>query len=234
LLPSGITDHSSQYYLGGTENYLTQNTVCDKNRKLNWFFGCMESDKRVQILSLAKKKFERFGFNKTTVDEIAKDASVSKRTLYQEFENKEKILEELLIFEALSVRKAILNQINKIVEPAEKLQNFIRLALKYLDQNPFIVSVLHDESGFFRPFLRDKPHVIETGIEEIFVNILKEGVEKSVFRKMDEKVVGHCIFLLFKGLTYGRNNPDRSFGLNQTNEFIHFIINGVVIKQGRA
>jgi AcrR family transcriptional regulator len=194
----------------------------------------MESDKRAQILSLAKKKFERFGFNKTTVDEIAKDASVSKRTLYQEFESKEKILEELLMFEALSVRKAILNQINKVVEPREKLQTFIRLALKYLDQNPFIVSVLHDESGFFAPFLKDKPHIIETGIEEIFVNIIEEGVEKGVFRKMDEKVIGHCIFLLFKNLTYGRNSPGHPFGLNQTNEFIHFIINGVVIKQGRA
>jgi AcrR family transcriptional regulator len=194
----------------------------------------MESEKRNQILSLAKKKFERFGFNKTTVDEIAKTASISKRTLYQEFENKEKILEELFMFEALSVRKAILNQINKIVEPAEKLQTYIRLALKYLDQNPFIVSVLHDESGFFAPFLKDKPDIIETGIEEIFVNILKEGVGKGVFRKMDEKVVGHCVFLLFKGLTYGRNSPDHPFGLNQTNEFINFIINGVIIKRGRA
>lgn len=194
----------------------------------------MESEKRTQILNLAKKRFERFGFNKTTVDEIAKDSSISKRTLYQEFENKEKILEELFMFEALSVRKAILNQINKIIEPAEKLQTYIRLAKKYLDQNLFIVSVLHDESGFFGPFLKDKPHIIETGIEEIFVSILKEGVGKGVFRKMDEKIVGHCIFLLFKGLTYGRNSPDHPFGLNQTNEFVHFIINGVIIKQGWA
>jgi AcrR family transcriptional regulator len=194
----------------------------------------MESEKRTQILTLAKKKFERFGFNKTTVDEIAKDASISKRTLYQEFENKEKILEELFMFEALSVRKAILNQVNKIIEPTEKLKTFIRLALKYLDQNPFIVSVLHDESGFFKPFLKDKPHIIETGIEEIFVTILREGVKQEVFRKMDEKVVGHCIFLLFKGLTYGRNTPGYPFGLNQTNEFIRFIVNGVILKQGRA
>ena len=161
----------------------------------------MESEKRNQILSLAKKRFERFGFNKTTVDEIAKDACISMRTLYQEFENKENILEELFMFEALSVRKAILNQINKILDPAKRLQTYIRLAIKYLNHNPFIVSVLHDESGFFKPFLKDKPHVIETGIEEIFINIIKEGVEKGVFRKMDEKIVGHCIFLLFKGLT---------------------------------
>jgi len=194
----------------------------------------MESEKRAQILTLAKKKFERFGFSKTTVDEIAKDANISKRTLYQEFENKEKILEELLMFEALSVRKAILNQINKVIDPTEKLQTFIRLALKYLDQNPFIVGVLHDESGFYKPVLQDKPYIIETGIEEIFVNILKEGIDQGVFRKMDEKIVGHCIFLLFKSLTYGRNSPGHSFGLNQTNEFVNFIINGVILKQGRA
>jgi hypothetical protein len=138
------------------------------------------------------------------------------------------------MFEALSVRKVILNQIKKIDEPAEKLQTFIRLALKYLDQNPFIVGVLHDESGFFKPFLRDKPHVVETGIEEIFVNILKEGIDKDTFREMDEKIVGHCIFLLFKNLTYGRNSPDHPFGLSQTNEFINFIMNGVMIKQERA
>ncbi len=190
----------------------------------------MESEKRALILNLAKKRFERFGFNKTTVDEIAKDASISKRTLYQEFENKEKILEELLMFEALSVRKAILNQINKITDPDEKLQTYIRLSNKYLEQNPFIVNVLNDESGFFSPVVKEKPHIIETGIEEIFISILKEGMEKGVFRQMDEKVVGHCLFLLFKGFTYGRQNLHSPSGVNQTNEFINFILNGVRLR----
>jgi AcrR family transcriptional regulator len=194
----------------------------------------MESEKRNQVLSFAKKRFERFGFNKTTVDEIAKDAGISKRTLYQEFGNKERILKELFVSEASSVKQAILNQINKTIEPAGKLKTYIRLALKYLDQDPFIDSVLHDESGLFKPFLKDSPCIIETGMEETFVNLLKEGIGKGVFRKMDEKVVGHCIFLLFKGLTYGRNSPNRPFGLTQTNEFINFIIQGVVTRSDRT
>jgi TetR/AcrR family fatty acid metabolism transcriptional regulator len=194
----------------------------------------MDSEKRNQVLTLAKKRFERFGFSKTTVDEIARDAGISKRTLYQEFESKEKILEELFMFEALSVRKVILNQIKKIVDPAERLQTYIRLAIKYLNHNPFIVSVLHDESGFFAPFLKDKPCIIEQGIEEIISNILKEGVKKGVFRKMDGKVVGRCIFLLFKGLTYGRNSPERPLRLNQTSEFINFVMHGVVLKPSRT
>lgn len=189
----------------------------------------MESEKRGQILSLAKKRFERFGYNKTTVDEIANDAGVSKRTLYEEFESKEKILQELFMFEALSVRKAILNQIKKIPDPSEKLQTYLRLAKKYLDQNLFICNVLNDESGFFAPFLRDKPLVVEEGIEEIMVSILKEGMEKGVFRKMEEKVVGHCIFLLLKGLTYGKREASKFFS-NQTIEVLNFVINGIVAK----
>jgi len=189
----------------------------------------MESEKRGQILSLAKKRFERFGYSKTTVDEIASDAGVSKRTLYQEFESKEKILQELFMFEALSVRRAILNQIKKITDPVEKLQTYLRLGKKYLDQNPFIGNVLNDESGFFSPFLKDKPIVVEEGIEEIMVSILKEGMEKDVFRKMDEKVVGHCIFLLFKGFTYGKREGSKPFG-NQTIEVLDFVINGIVAR----
>ncbi|MCX8116616.1 MAG: TetR/AcrR family transcriptional regulator [Desulfobacterota bacterium] len=194
----------------------------------------MESEKRAQILNLAKKRFERFGFNKTTVDEIAKDAGISKRTLYQEFENKAKILEELLMFEALSVRKAILNQIGKISSPAEKLQTYIRLSNKYLEQNPFIVNVLNDASGFYAPFLKDKPHIIEKGIEEIFTSILKEGIEKGAFRRMDARVVGHFLFLLFKGFTYGRPNIATPVGTNQINEFIQFILQGVGAKHSES
>jgi len=52
---------------------------------------------------------------------------------------------------------------------------------------------------------------------------------------MDPKVVGHCIFLLFKGLTYGVEIVlGHPFGLNQTNEFINFIIHGVIIKTGHG
>jgi AcrR family transcriptional regulator len=190
----------------------------------------MESEKRKRVLGFAKKRFEKFGFNKTTVDEIAKDATISKRTLYQEFGNKERILKELFVSETLSVRQSILEQINKTVDPEEKLKTYIRLALKYLKHNPFIIGVLHDESGLFKPILKDRPCMIETGMEETFVNLLKEGTGKGAFREMDEKVIGHCIFLLFKGLTYGRNSPKRPFGPNQTNEFINFIINGVIVK----
>jgi len=55
-------------------------------------------------------------------------------------------------------------------------------------------------------------------------------MEKGVFRKMDERVVGHCLFLLFKGFTYGRQNAHNPSGLNQTNEFINFIMSGVVAR----
>ncbi len=41
------------------------------------------------ILDISKQRFARFGFKKTTVDEISRDAGISKKTLYENFKNKE-------------------------------------------------------------------------------------------------------------------------------------------------
>ncbi len=57
----------------------------------------MDQERKSQLLKVAKQLFSRFGFKKTTVDEIAEAAGMSKRTVYGVFDNKEQILAELVI-----------------------------------------------------------------------------------------------------------------------------------------
>ena len=49
------------------------------------------------VLDVAKSKVDRFGFKKTTVDEIAKEARISKRTIYGHFKNKEDLFVSLFM-----------------------------------------------------------------------------------------------------------------------------------------
>lgn len=49
-------------------------------------------NKQDRILDAAFEKFKQFGFLKTTVDEIARQAQVGKGTIYSYFKNKEEIL----------------------------------------------------------------------------------------------------------------------------------------------
>ncbi|MBC8461550.1 MAG: helix-turn-helix transcriptional regulator [Deltaproteobacteria bacterium] len=43
------------------------------------------------IIKTAQELFARFGFNKTTVDEIAQKAHIGKSTIYHYFESKEEL-----------------------------------------------------------------------------------------------------------------------------------------------
>ncbi len=54
-----------------------------------------KSDKRVQLLEVARKIFEKKDFNLVTMDEVAQQAKVAKGTLYLYFKTKEEICLEL-------------------------------------------------------------------------------------------------------------------------------------------
>jgi len=64
-------------------------------------------DVKLSILSAAKIRFSRFGFQKTTINEICRDCRISKRTLYQQFPNKEELFMCLITHE-LEKLKAML------------------------------------------------------------------------------------------------------------------------------
>jgi len=54
-------------------------------------------EKKERILKSAEKLFARFGFRKTTMNEIARDVRMGKSTLYYYFKSKENVLEAVII-----------------------------------------------------------------------------------------------------------------------------------------
>jgi AcrR family transcriptional regulator len=91
----------------------------------------MDLDKKLKVFEVSKELFERFGFKKTTVDEIAAGASISKRTLYEMFDSKEKILSELVIHEGIYIERIMQKELEGINDPLQKLQNFTKMAMDY-------------------------------------------------------------------------------------------------------
>jgi AcrR family transcriptional regulator len=160
------------------------------------------------ILDISKQKFDRFGFKKTTVDEISKDAGISKRTLYENFKNKEDLFVSLFIREALTARKVILRRLRNIEDPLEKIGKFMLFARDYFEEQSFMVKVLEDGDGLYAPFLKKKYRIlVEEGILNVFADILKEGIEKGKFCPLDTKVTSYIIFKLFQAFTYAKTMP---------------------------
>lgn len=159
-------------------------------------------EKELRVLSAAKKLFGRFGFKKTTVDEIAERAGISKRTLYEVFKSKEKILAELLMYEARSFRRYCLAELERLSDPVEKFRAFCELSSQYFEENPFLGRVAADDERLYKPFLGSELHLVEAGIEHMATELVEEGVAKGAFRVTDVPPTIDCIMALYRHFTY--------------------------------
>lgn len=184
----------------------------------------LDQEKRVKVFNAAKELFGQFGFRKTTVDEIADQAGLSKRTLYQVFRSKEQILAELVMYEALTFRRYLLGQIKHLDDPVEKFRAFCNLSAHYFDENPFLCRVLADDSGMFSPFLDDELRLVEDGIREIIGRLLVEGMEKGKFRALDISATIQCVMVIFRGFTY-----QRADWRDDNSEWVSFSLRAILV-----
>jgi AcrR family transcriptional regulator len=182
----------------------------------------LDQEKKEKVLGAAQELFSRYGFKKTTVDEIADAAGMSKRTVYEVLKSKEAILAELVMSEALSFRKHLTGKMKTLGDPVEKFRLFCELSTLYFDENPFLGQVLFDQEALYEPFLGSEIHVIEEGMQDIIANLLREGVRKGAYREMDVKGNAQCIFVLFRGFTYRRGDLQ---GGNK--EWVRFILRAI-------
>jgi AcrR family transcriptional regulator len=180
----------------------------------------MDLDKRQKIIEVAKEKFEQFGFKKTTVDEIVAGAGISKRTLYEIFDSKEKILHELMVAEFLFMRRFVRSHLKQLDNPLAQIITFFEIAKVYYNKNTFLSKVLSDEARLYENFLQDQIKVYENDVLRLFERILEVGIEKKIFRNLDVQESAKCIFVLYKEYTY-KDTLDQ-------NEGIQFIINAII------
>lgn len=186
----------------------------------------MEETKN-RLMDIAKARFDRFGFKKTTLDEICRDARVSKKTLYKFFRDKEDFFVSLFNREALQARKIVLGRLKNIEDPLEKIKKFMQVSREYFKEEPFMVRALRDEDGLYAPFLKEKYQVfVEEGILNILAGFLREGIEQGKFRNLDTHINSYIIFKLFQAFTYAKTmslSNDKKGEKKELDELIAFI-----------
>jgi AcrR family transcriptional regulator len=158
------------------------------------------------ILELARKRFERFGFRKTTVDEICRDGGISKKTLYRHFRDKEELFARVLIQEALSARAEIFRRLGDVRDPLEKLERLIGIAVEFFQEERFVTRLLRDEEGIYLPSgLSRYVERAESATMGMIEEILQDGIDQGRFREVDPRVTSYTLLKLFQAFTYARS-----------------------------
>jgi len=162
----------------------------------------LKKSKKITIIKAAQELFARFGFAKTTVDEIARAARMGKATLYHYFRSKEDVFKEVIKKETGILNEKVKEAIDKEETPQKKLRAYVLTRMMYLNELANIYSALKDEFLNHYAFIekaREKDFYQE--IKSV-KNILNEGIEQNIFEIQDVKLTSFAIISALKGLEY--------------------------------
>lgn len=155
------------------------------------------------ILDKAKVRFNRFGYKKTTMDELSRDCQISKRTIYVHFNDKEHLFTNLMSREFYKASQVFAG-IPAISGPQEKLVHLIKKATAFFNEDNFLVRLFNDsDETHFSAYMRRKyASMMIAEIMSITSAIISEGKNQGKFRDIDEKVVAFAGVRLFQNFSY--------------------------------
>ena len=185
-----------------------------------------------KILKKAIDLFINFGFKSVTMDDIASEMHISKKTIYSHFNNKTK-LDEAATFR---VFETISNEINCICElqknPIEELYEIkksVMLHLKNEKTSP------HYQLCKYYPEINEslKKKQFEL-MQACVVNNFERGIEMGLYRtNLNEEFVSRIYFLGITGIKDENLFPTKVFTKTKImDNFLEYHLRGIITKEG--
>lgn len=97
--------------------------------------------KRARILAAATSLFVRFGYRKTSIDEIARAAGIAKGTVYLYYRNKAELVLHAIALEKSGYVDRLEPLLDADMAPAERLRALIALGLLGMQEMPLLSSL---------------------------------------------------------------------------------------------
>ena len=187
------------------------------------------------ILDRAQNRFDRFGYQKTTMDEISRDCKMSKRTLYENFKDKQNLFDCLIEREGLKDLEIIFSRMGEVPDPLNRLMQLLRTAIAYFSEDIFLTRLLNNDEALFSTMMKGQSHLLITEqLITIIAGIIAEGKKRGRIRaEVDDQIAAYIGLRLFQAFSYMRTIP---FDLKKehqgfyTEALVDFFYNALVKK----
>lgn len=154
---------------------------------------------REHLVQAARQVFMRYGFKKTALDDIAKEARKGKSTIYYYFKSKDEIFKAVIEAESEIRTQTINEQVSAVDDPQQKLRTYIyvrMLSLKKVDNYYEAIKNELLDNLYFINSLRIK----HLDSEVTFVKeLLLEGINRGVFTIQNPELTARTIVTLLQG-----------------------------------
>ncbi len=188
---------------------------------------------REQLIQAARQVFVRYGYKKTALDDISKEARKGKSTIYYYFKSKDDIFKAVIDAEAEIRAKTIDDQISTIDDPQLKLKTYIYVRMLTLKKvGNYYEAIKNDllDNLYFVNSFRNNHFDAEINLVK---DLLLEGIEKGVYTIQNPELTAKTIVTLLHGFEVPlilKNLSDEELQ-KSVDEMLNILFFGIVTKK---
>ncbi len=151
------------------------------------------------IYNVALSVFAEFGFQKTTMQDIAAQLNMTKGNLYLYVKNKKDLYRKTISHALLKWQTKVLEAVDSEPDVKQKFTAMCFKAVEYLSNDKKLRQVLSRDPEIFPMFpTKDPFYEINHNSVELIKSILIQGIEENVFRDIDPDRVSEVVFMIYK------------------------------------
>lgn len=187
------------------------------------------STNKTKILSKSRELFEQYGYQKTTLTDIAKSVGKVKTAIYYYFSGKEEIFAQLVQLEAETFNKSLFSTVESEAEPLRKLEVYVETRMKLMQQLSHRYSFLKQDFFELMPIV--EANRIECDKREIaYVKAILEDVNETSDATIEDiDFYAKMLINTIKGLEVQMYVTDQIvIPENEIKKFRDFLLYGVI------
>jgi AcrR family transcriptional regulator len=181
------------------------------------------------IVNVARHIFSRFGFRKTTMDEIALASRKGKSSIYYYFSSKEEIFQAVVEKEAAILKQELIQAHSEADSAAQKLKMHVLVRMRTMEKLANFYSAIKDDYLGHLEFVEKIRKKYDQEEIQMMEKILVEGVENGNFEIEDTSLAAIAIVTALKGmeipLFWGVEEKDIEHRLDN---LIHILFHGML------
>jgi len=191
-------------------------------------------DVKNRIIEVAQDIFKRYGFRKSTMDEIAAAAGKGKSTLYHYFKSKEEVFAAVIEKESNTMFRELNKIITANIDCKTKIKKYITTRMELINELSNLYSAIKADYLNHFNFIQ-KYRVKYDEYELLFIEqILQDGINKKEFNinEDDTKAYAYGLATALKGLEIPFFLEDRYSKINnRLDSMLNILIYGLACKE---
>lgn len=161
-----------------------------------------KEEKRIKVLNAASDCFAKYGYEKTTLDDIGKIVGLNKASLYYYYKNKESIFCEVIFHEAESYMDELHKKVKAAKTSEEKILSYLGERMNFYKMVVNLNNLSLDTVRKVEPVFY---HVYEKVLEKeakYLAAVIEEGVASNEFIANDSSRIAHVLLTVATAVRY--------------------------------